>query len=55
MFSLVLSILSIALVAALALATIYYGGSVFAGTPTDKPTKPRRATTATRYRFAHLV
>ena len=55
MFSLIISIICIALMAALALATIYYGGSVFAKLPTDKPAKPRRETMATRYRFAHLV
>lgn len=40
MFSLIITIISIALVAALALATIYYGGAAFTG-PLERGTDAR--------------
>ena len=41
MFSLIITIISIALVTALALATIYYGGSAFRGTDRS-PSEPSK-------------
>jgi hypothetical protein len=43
MFSLIITIISLALVAALALATLYYGGSVFRQDPErHRPRKCRK-------------
>lgn len=61
MFSLIITIICIALLAALCLATIYYGGSAFTkggdGLKLKKLERPSWPATkrGSSYRYAHLV
>ncbi len=56
MFALIITIISIALVAALALATIFYGGAAFRQAGAYEPSsKVKRPKARTPYRYAHLA
>ena len=56
MFSLIITIISIALVTALAMATIYYGGAAFRQAGAYEPfSRVMRPWVRIRYRYAHLA